>query len=325
MRWSLFVAAALIALAVLFLTPTETAAQAAPVTIEKSTNGVDADSAPGPVLDPGTIVTWSYVVTVGGNESLYDLIVSDSSGVVPSCDIDGDGALDGTDLHPGPLAPGQSFVCGATGVVHGAQEGLFAATGKVKAFNYNGDQSFEDTDRSHYTTVAPFSAAPNVSVQTLINGGDADSSPGPYIAEGTAVVVSYVVTNSGNVPLTSISVSNNIDLPVDCGGGSTVIAGPIGPGDTVTCTSSTTAALFAAGTQTAAGSATAAAIHPTNGSSLGQVNASDPLVYTPVQLPARLAFTGPSQYFAPAGAASLAVGLALVLMGYRARRPRLVD
>jgi hypothetical protein len=272
------------------------------------------------VLEPGSIVTWSYVVTVTGSQALYDLIVSDTSGVVPNCDTNGDGALDGTDLHPGPLAPGQSFVCGATGVVHGAQDGVFSATGKVRAFNYDGDQRYEAEDRSHYSTVAPFVAAPNMSIQTLVNGGDADSSPGPYIAEGSPVVVTYVVTNSGNVPLRSISVGNNIDLPVDCGGGTDSIGGPIAPGGTATCTSSTTAAQFAAGTQTAAGSATAGAFHPLNGSSLGQVNASDPLVYTPVQLPGRLAFTGPADHLLPAGLLAVAIGTALLALGARFRR-----
>lgn len=311
---------ALLALALLAFAPSEAAAQSDQVTIEKSTNGVDADSGPGPILEPGTIVNWSYVVTVGGSESLYDLIVSDSSGVVPSCDIDGDGTLDGTDLHPGPLAPGQSFVCGATGVVHGANEGLFTATGKVRAFNYDGDQRFEDQDRSHYSTKPAFTAAPKVSVQTLINGGDADTSPGPYIAEGTPVVVTYVVTNNGNVPLSSVAVSNNISLPVDCGDGSTVIAGPLAPGATASCTSDTTAALFSAGPQTASGSATAVAVHPVSGSTLGQVDASDPLTYTPVQLPAALAFTGPSQYLVPGGLALLGAGAALLLLAARTRR-----
>ncbi|MGH1492017.1 MAG: DUF7507 domain-containing protein [Acidimicrobiales bacterium] len=295
------------------MTPTTAAAASGQVTIEKSTNGVDADSAPGPVLDPGTVVTWSYLITVGGDEILYDLIISDSSGVVPSCDIDGNGTLDGTDYHPGPVAPGQSFVCGATGVVHGAQEGGFTSTGAVRAFDYSGEQAYEDEDRSHYTTVAPFNASPKMSMQTLINGGDADSSPGPYIAEGTPVVLTYVVTNSGNVPLTSISVANDAAVPVDCGGGSAVIAGPVAPGNTVTCTSSINAALFAAGTQTTSGTASASAINPTNGSSLGQLNASDPSVYTPVQLPAALAFTGPSQTYAVAGFLALAAGLALLL------------
>ena len=35
----------------------------AAISIEKATNGVDADAPPGPLLPPGSAVTWSYVVT----------------------------------------------------------------------------------------------------------------------------------------------------------------------------------------------------------------------------------------------------------------------
>lgn len=309
----LFIATAVALGFILAFTSGAATAQDGALTIEKSTNGVDADSGPGPILAPGTSVNWTYVISVAGSETLFDLIVSDTSGVVPSCDINGDGAPDGTNVHPGPVEPGQSFTCSAVGTVHGAEKGLFAATGKVSAIDFSGGTQFADQDASHYTPLVPFSADPRVTIQSLVNGTDADSSPGPYIAEGSPVIWTYVITNSGNVPLTSLAVSNSAGIPVNCGPTANIIAGPIGPGASVTCTSSATAVTSAAGLQTMSGSVQANAVDPDSGSSLRQLNAADPLNYTPVQLPGTLAFTGPAGSFARIGGLLAAVGVALWL------------
>ena len=50
------------------------------VFIEKSTNGQDADSAPGPTVVNGDPVNWSYLVTAGVRD-LQDIVVSDDQGV----------------------------------------------------------------------------------------------------------------------------------------------------------------------------------------------------------------------------------------------------
>lgn len=305
------------------LTSVAASAQSSEVTIEKLTNGVDADAAPGPILDVGAPVQWSYTVTVTGSTTLYDLIVSDSSGVVPNCDVNGDGNPDGTHVHPGPLNGGQSFGCTASGTVHGADQGTFAATAKVKAFDFTATAQFEDVDPSHHTPLAPFQADPKVTVQTLVNGVDADVSPGPYIPEGTPVNWTYVVTNAGNVPLTSIVVAGSGGATVTCGpaGTTDMIPGPLAPGSTVTCTGTAPAAAATEGPQAGSGSVEATAVDPRTGAVLENLSASDPLNYTPVQLPAALAFTGPSSPIAPTGLA-LAAGGALVWFLGRRRMAR---
>ena len=53
--------------------------------IEKSTNGQDADNAPGPSIPVGSAVTWEYVVTNNTNADITGISVVDSQGVNVSC------------------------------------------------------------------------------------------------------------------------------------------------------------------------------------------------------------------------------------------------
>jgi hypothetical protein len=294
------------------------AAQAA-VTIETSTNGSDADSAPGPTVNAGETVTWTYRITVTGNVPLFDLIVNDSSGAVPDCDIDGDGSADGTRVHPGPLTTGQSFSCWASSTATDIG-GSFVATGRVAGFDFDGNGPFEATDPSYHTAVAPFSPEPSVAIESLVNGADADGGPGPYIEQGTPIVYTYVVTNTGNVPLTSIAVANDAGFTVDCGSTANVVAGPLAPGTSVTCTSTSPAESSAAGVQTASASVEAQAAGA--GGPLQAVTATDPTTYTPVELPKALAFTGSGPIVALVGVATVVLGLIVVLVTKRNEHDR---
>jgi hypothetical protein len=261
-------------------------------------------------------------VTVNGPSSLFDLIVSDGSGVIPSCDVTGDGVPDGTHIHPGPLDAGQSFTCIATGTAQSAANGTYSNIGYIKAFDFDGRQ-FDNQDRTHYTPETQFVAAPGVSIESLVNGVDADSSPGPYIAEGSTITWTYIVTNTGNVPLSSVSVTNTAGVSVNCGGQTNLIAGPLSPGASATCTGTTSAATTAAGLQTASGSVRATAVDPSSGAALNQLSAQDAHNYTPVQLPGTLAFTGPADQLPLLGGALLLAGIALLVGGNMVGRRRL--
>lgn len=295
-------------------------AQAPEITIELTTNEVDADSAPGPTINAGDPITWRYLVTVNGPTTMYDAIVSDSSGASPSCDIDGDGGLDGTHIHPGPLEAGQSFSCVATGTAQA--EGTVSSTASVRAFDFDGLARFDAEDRSFHTSapvvVTPTVVAdPGLTLQSLVNGVDGNTAPGPYVAEGTTITWSYVVTNTGNVPLASVTVDSTHDAAVDCGGGTNVVRGNLAPGSAVTCSATSEAAVFEAGLQATEGTVSAAAIDPSSGTTLSQLSARDPHTYTPVRLPGALAFTGHGGLIAPLGAILVLVGLSLALYGSR--------
>ncbi|WP_194410028.1 DUF7507 domain-containing protein [Microbacterium cremeum] len=201
------------------------------VDIEKSTNGQDADTPTGPNVAVGGEVRWTYVVTNTGDVDLTNVTVTDDQ--VDDAAIDCDGT--GSNVVPGPLAPEASFTCVATGT---ATPGQYANTGTVTGFD-PAQVAVTDEDPSHY-----FGAEPSVDIEKATNGQDADTPTGPLVTVGGAVRWTYVVTNTGNVPLTNITMTDDMVAAedIDCAGsGSNVVAGPLAAGASVTCVANGTA------------------------------------------------------------------------------------
>lgn len=107
------------------------------VDIKKSTNGEDADNAPGPTIVVGSAVTWQYVVTNTGTIQLTNVTVVDDKGVAVSCPSK-------------TLAAGQSMTCSGSGV---AIAGQYSNLGTVTADSTGG--SVTDSDASHYFGEVP--------------------------------------------------------------------------------------------------------------------------------------------------------------------------
>ncbi len=105
----------------------------ASIRIEKSTNGVDADRAPGPSIPIGDPVTWEYFLVNSGDELLVDVLVVDDQGVEVTCGSD-------------ELAAGASMTCTGEGV---AEAGQYANLGTVTAVTEAGE-AVSDEDASHY-------------------------------------------------------------------------------------------------------------------------------------------------------------------------------
>jgi hypothetical protein len=78
---------------------------------------------------------------------------------------------------------------------------------------------------------------PEIRVEKSTNGQDADEAPGPKVLVGSTVTWQYVVTNTGNVPLTNVLVTDDKVGTITCG--QTTLA----VGETMTCTASGTATL----------------------------------------------------------------------------------
>ncbi|MBX3014167.1 MAG: hypothetical protein KF832_21780 [Caldilineaceae bacterium] len=164
------------------------------IVIKKATNGEDADTPTGPLIPVGGAVTWTYVVTNTGNLPLTGVTVTDDQGVVVTCPQD-------------TLAPQESITCTGTGI---ATPGQYANWGSVIGIPPAGSP-VTSTDPSHY-----FGAEPAIVIKKATNGEDADTPTGPLIPVGGAVTWTYVVTNTGNLPLTNVAVTDDQGVVVTC-------------------------------------------------------------------------------------------------------------
>lgn len=189
------------------------------VQIETATNGVDADSAPGPQVTEGTTVNWSYAVTNLGQEELTNVVVTDDQGQLPDC---------GGQTTLGAAA---TMTCTASDT---AILGAYQTIGRVTADTVGGAAS--DSDPTHYTGVA--AGVPSIGIEKTTNGQDADTvGSGPTISAGATVNWAYAVTNTGDLPLFPVVVTDSdLSLTLDC----TALDadGPLLPGQTRSCTAS---------------------------------------------------------------------------------------
>ena len=184
------------------------------ISIEKHTNGQDADNPTGPIIPVGDAVLWEYFVTNTGNVPLVGVTVTDDQGVAVSCPQ--------TDL-----AVGESMTCTGNGT---AAAGQYANIGTATGTPPVGPP-VDDTDPSHY-----FGADPAISIEKHTNGQDADNPTGPIIPVGDAVLWEYFVTNTGNVPLVGVTVTDDQGVAVSCPQTDLAV------GESMTCTGNGTAA-----------------------------------------------------------------------------------
>ncbi len=187
------------------------------IDIEKATNGVDADVAPGPALNVGDAVTWTYVVTNTGDLLLVDLVVTDD--------------LEGAICEIAQLAPGASAECSADGL---AAEGQYSNVGSVTG-DTEGGVTVTDSDPSNYTaSVVVNPGDPAIDIEKATNGLDADMMPGPSLNVGDAVTWTYVVSNTGDVVLVDVVVTDDLE-------GEVCTIERLDPGASAECIASSTA------------------------------------------------------------------------------------
>ena len=189
------------------------------IDIEKATNGEDADTPTGPQIPVGGPVNWTYVVTNTGNVDLTNVTVVDDQGVAVTCPQD-------------TLAIGESMTCTATGT---ATLGQYANLGTTTGDAPDGT-TVTDDDPSHYIGVEE-TPEPAIDIEKATNGEDADTPTGPWLVEGDPVNWTYVVTNTGNVDLTNVTVVDDQGVAVTCPQDTLAI------GESMTCTATGTAVL----------------------------------------------------------------------------------
>lgn len=180
------------------------------LTIVKTTNGMDVESAPGPQLNPGSEVTWAYTVTNTGDLVLTDVLVIDK---------DSAGNTVFTQTVPS-LEPGESTTLSATGT---AVVGQYHNTVTATAANPDGGTALAAADDSFY-----FGGTPGVKLTKLVS----ISADGPWtkkvtISSGATVYWQLSVTNTGSIPLTDLQID-------DPSLGEVEPVASLAPGETVT-------------------------------------------------------------------------------------------
>ncbi|MGV8883435.1 MAG: DUF7507 domain-containing protein [Rhodoglobus sp.] len=163
------------------------------LTVVKLTNGEDVTSAPGLPLTPGSNVEWSYTVTNAGNLDLTDVLV---------VDVDAQGVEVFRDTIP-LLKAGESVTLTTTGT---AIEGQYNNTVTATAADPSGaTDGLSGADDSWY-----FGVVSGVVLDKTV----ATSEQGPFsdrvtVTSGASVWWKFVVTNTGNVPLVDVVITDN--------------------------------------------------------------------------------------------------------------------
>lgn len=236
------------------------------VSLKKFTNGCDAQTASGaaaptapcpidngqnnPIVAIGGAVTWTYRVTNTGNVPLSDVRVADSDTTV-AVDCNGEAAGDGQGFA---LAVGSSLTCSATGV---AKDGQYENTGTVTAKGETTPGSpdgpltpdADDSDISHYfgsnsaITIKKYTNLTSTPAFAAVDDADVpaglDLTGNHVVPAGTTLYWAYVVTNTGNVALSNVTVTDDKGVAVTCPS-STLAASDGEPGgsDEMVCTAS---------------------------------------------------------------------------------------
>lgn len=172
------------------------------IQIEKSTNGVDADAAPGPILVQGDPVSWVYEITNTGETALTNIEVTDDQIAADEISCSGDSTL----------APGESMTCTASGLVQLDQYRNVATVTADALDAPAGICPVVDTDPSHY-----FGIRPGMAVEKRTNGVDADvPEEGPKLAASCPVLWTYEISNTGNIDLENIVLNDNMLGTITC-------------------------------------------------------------------------------------------------------------
>jgi len=136
--------------------------ESASLSIEKATNGEDADQAPGPSIPVTEEVVWTFVVTNTGTVPVSEIAVSDDNWQPLSCDGQ-------TNWHI-YLDPGESITCSSESIswyasFHYQHENTATAWGTSPL------GSVSATDLSHYrpTIACPFTAGDGTIVVDLLS------------------------------------------------------------------------------------------------------------------------------------------------------------
>ncbi len=187
----------------------------AKIALVKTTNTVDADTPTGPYVDIGGPVTWTYTVTNPGNVALSSVSIVDDAGT-PANATDNFAALyiSGDTNTDGLLDPTETWTFVASGTGKADQYANTAVvTGRPPA-STNPDGSTTASDPVTDSAIDHhFGINPGIEIVKVTQGTDNDTAPGVFVPVGDPVTWTYTVTNTGNIALSGVSVSDDNGTP----------------------------------------------------------------------------------------------------------------
>ncbi len=169
------------------------------VSPDRGVTWINANTPPGPTILPDIQPQFKFVVTNVGSEDLTNIIVTDDKfGIVGSV---------------ATLPVGQSIFFLYTAAW---EEGQHVNTATV-----TDDQGVTDENSAYYTGVR---GNPSITVKKYVSPDegttwfDADIPPGPTVYSNIQPQFKFVVTNTGNVPLTLVSLTDSVYGVISVGG-----------------------------------------------------------------------------------------------------------
>jgi uncharacterized repeat protein (TIGR01451 family) len=184
------------------------------------TPGIDIVKTAGPIVDvdgngadAGDTIQYTFEVTNTGFLTLTGIVVTDP--------------LVGNVTCPATaLAPGETTTCTADAVYVLTQTDLDAA-GVTNTASVVGDPPFGDPVSDNDTVTVPLAAIPSIEVDKT--AGAVDDVDGNGLDAGDTILYSFEVTNTGNVTLTSVAVSDPLVGAVTC------LSTTLVPGESTNC------------------------------------------------------------------------------------------
>ncbi|MFJ5118392.1 hypothetical protein [Kitasatospora sp. NPDC088548] len=206
-------------------------------------------ASPNTVTAAGQTVTYSFVVTNTGNDTLTNVTVSDTA-------FSGTGTPPAITCPVSTLAPGASMTCTATYTVTQADINAGQVTNTAVATG---------TTPTGGTVTSPPSSATVTATPSPALTVVKSASPNTVTAAGQTVTYSFLVTNTGNDTLTGVSVSDTAFSGTGTPPAITCPVSTLAPGASTTCTATYTVTQADINAGSITNTATATGTTPTGG------------------------------------------------------------
>ena len=189
---------------------------------------IDKTATPASIATVGDVISYEFLVTNTGNVPLTNVSVTDAQ-AAPAGDLDGAIVCPET-----TLAVGASTTCTASYTT--TQDDMNHGQVMDTAFATGTDPYEEEVDSEPDTVTVPMVQDPTISV-------DKSASETTFTTVGQEVDYTFEVANTGNVPLTNLTLTDPFDYssPISCS--PVALGGTLPLGGTTTCAATYTVTL----------------------------------------------------------------------------------